>query len=135
MLTADDLHLFNEGTHARLYERLGAQVLPSGTAFAVWAPDAEAVTVIGDFNGWDDARDPLVPVASSGIWEGFVAGASGVSAYKYHLRTPSGDVLDKADPFAFCAEDAAAHGLDRLGPRLRLGRRDWMHARAARHAR
>src|SRR5206468_514728 len=83
VLSDDDLHLFNEGTHTRLWERLGAHPLTvagrEGMAFAVWAPNAERVTLIGDFNGWDPDRDALRPRASTGIWEGWVGGA-GVGA-------------------------------------------------------
>ena len=75
LLTDDDLHLFNEGTHYRLYEKLGSHVVQpggeSGTYFAVWAPDAQAASVMGDFNGWDKAGHPLRPRGRSGIWEGF----------------------------------------------------------------
>src|SRR3990172_9779523 len=77
-LTDDDLHLFNEGTHLRLADVLGAHLMDAGgvrgTYFAVWAPDAEAVSVTGDFNGWRPRRDPLRPRGTSGIWEGFLPG-------------------------------------------------------------
>src|SRR5260370_37201117 len=74
-----DVYLLREGTHTRLYEKLGAHIRrdgkASGAAFAVWAPNAEAVSVIGDFNGWERARHPLAPRPDgSGILEGFVAG-------------------------------------------------------------
>jgi 1,4-alpha-glucan branching enzyme len=106
LLTEDDLYLFGEGTHYRLYEKLGAHVGPEpGTYFAVWAPNAEAVSVIGDFNGWDPRRNRLAPRASSGIWEGFVRGAAQGAKYKYHIRSRvAGYEADKADPFAFCSE-------------------------------
>src|SRR5689334_5568395 len=78
LLTDQDLHLFNEGTHLALGDKLGAHPAvidgAEGTFFAVWAPNAEAVSVIGDFNGWRPSRHPLRARASSGIWEGFVAG-------------------------------------------------------------
>src|SRR5690349_19247246 len=78
-LTDFDLYLFNEGTHVRVYEKLGAHVTTvdgkSGVAFAVWAPNADAVSVIGEFNKWDPEKTPLQPRASSGIWQGFVPGA------------------------------------------------------------
>jgi 1,4-alpha-glucan branching enzyme len=77
LLTDDDLHLFNEGTHFGLAAKLGAHPMKAagtaGTYFAVWAPSATGVSVVGDFNGWDDHRHPLRPRASSGIWEGFVS--------------------------------------------------------------
>ncbi len=104
-LTADDLYLFAEGTHGRLASKLGAQVRPDGTSFAVWAPNAERVSVIGDFNGWDTGSAPLEPVASSGIWSGRVEGAHEGQTYKFHIRSRhAGYRVDKADPFAFRTE-------------------------------
>jgi 1,4-alpha-glucan branching enzyme len=108
LLTDEDLHLFNEGTHRRLYRRLGAHVLHGpveGTSFAVWAPNAESVHVIGDFNGWDRGASPLRPRGSSGIWEGVVEGVGHGAVYKYHVASrEAGYRVDKADPFAFHAE-------------------------------
>src|SRR5215831_19362974 len=78
LLTDHDLHLFNEGTHFRLYDKLGAHLLThegvEGSYFAVWAPDAEKVTIIGDFNGWNKSSHPLRPRGNSGIWQGFIPG-------------------------------------------------------------
>ncbi|HKE20709.1 MAG TPA: 1,4-alpha-glucan branching protein GlgB [Kofleriaceae bacterium] len=101
-----DLHLFNEGTHVRLYRVLGAHPTQEGGAagvhFAVWAPNAERVAVIGDFNGWDAERHRLRPVGSSGIWEGFVAGARSGQLYKFRIVPRGGkQALEKADPFGF----------------------------------
>ncbi|HEY5658941.1 MAG TPA: 1,4-alpha-glucan branching protein GlgB [Myxococcota bacterium] len=109
LLTDQDLYLFNEGTHLRLYEKLGAHPLTwngeAGTHFAVWAPNAERVSVVGDFNGWDPKASPLEPRASSGIWVGFVRGAAAGAHYKYHVVSHlGGHMTDKADPFAFHAE-------------------------------
>jgi 1,4-alpha-glucan branching enzyme len=104
-LTADDLYLFAEGTHGRLAEKLGAHLGQGGTSFAVWAPNAEHVSVMGDFNGWDDSAHPLSPVRSSGIWSGTVDGAGQGQAYKFHIRSRHGGFeVDKADPFAFHSE-------------------------------
>jgi 1,4-alpha-glucan branching enzyme len=105
LLSDQDLHLFNEGTHARLFERLGAHPTEAGreagTYFAVWAPGAGSVSVVGDHNGWDRAADPLRPRASSGIWEGFVPGAGHGTLYKFHVATRDGRYrVDKGDPFA-----------------------------------
>ena len=73
LLTPDDLFLFNQGTHYRLHDKLGAHVVSGGTHFAVWAPNAERVSVIGDFNRWDPHAHPLrVRDDGSGIWEGFI---------------------------------------------------------------
>jgi len=80
LLTDQDLYLFNEGNHYRLYEKFGAHFLESGsdtgTCFAVWAPNAEGVSVMGDFNGWDNRKHPLRPKGDSGIWEGFLQGGT-----------------------------------------------------------
>jgi 1,4-alpha-glucan branching enzyme len=105
LITDDDSHLFNEGSHFRLYDKLGAHVAQqageSGTYFAVWAPNAERVSVIGNFNDWDKTRQPLSPKASTGIWEGFVPGIGKGSLYKYHIVSRvSGYRVDKADPFS-----------------------------------
>ncbi|WP_447975065.1 1,4-alpha-glucan branching protein GlgB [Nitrospira sp. Kam-Ns4a] len=109
LLTSDDLHLFNEGTHVRLYEKLGAHLISErgvqGTYFAVWAPDAEQVSVIGSFNDWDPARDPLQPRGRSGIWEGFLPGVGKGALYKYHIRSRfNGYRVAKADPFSIFNE-------------------------------
>lgn len=108
LLSDDDLWLFAEGTHTRLYEVLGAHPVQiggqAGTMFAVWAPEAEAVSVVGDFNRWEPGRSPLHPVRSSGIWEGFVPGVGQGALYKYHLVSRHGPHLLKADPLAFYAE-------------------------------
>lgn len=109
LLTDDDLYLFNEGSHLRLYEKLGAHPIDlngqKGTYFAVWAPDAEQVFVMGDFNGWNKESHPLRPKKQSGIWEGFVSGAEKGMSYKYHIRSRYRNYrVDKADPFSFYNE-------------------------------
>jgi 1,4-alpha-glucan branching enzyme len=101
-----DLHLFNEGNHTRLYDALGAHPATigdqAGTYFAVWAPDAESVAVIGDFNGWDKESHLLKTRDSSGIWEGFLPGVRQGDLYKYNIRSRfAGYQADKTDPFAF----------------------------------
>ncbi|HTE55000.1 MAG TPA: 1,4-alpha-glucan branching protein GlgB [Kofleriaceae bacterium] len=106
LLGDQDLHLFNEGTHVRLYRVLGAHLGTvggvKGTTFAVWAPNAQAVSVTGDFNGWDAERHPLQMVGASGIWELFVPGAERGNHYKFRI-TPRGGrpPVDKSDPFGF----------------------------------
>src|SRR5262245_9603437 len=91
LLRQEDLYLFNEGTHARLSERLGAHPAEAdgtrGFLFAVWAPNARSVAVIGDVNGWDRNASPLRPRESSGIWEGFVAGVQPGDRYKYAIAS------------------------------------------------
>src|SRR6516225_5126737 len=88
LLTPHDLYLFNEGTHYRLYEKLGSHPMTvngvAGTHFAVWAPAAERVSVIGDFDGWRRDIHALEPRESSGIWEGFIPGIGPGACYKYH---------------------------------------------------
>jgi 1,4-alpha-glucan branching enzyme len=108
-LSEQDLYLFNEGSHFHLYEKLGAHpiALDDGRAtyFAVWAPNAEGVFVIGDFNGWSKTSHRLRERGSSGIWEGTVPGVERGAQYKYHIVSRYGAYeVDKADPFAFHGE-------------------------------
>jgi 1,4-alpha-glucan branching enzyme len=108
-ITDDDIHFFNEGTHFRLYEKLGAHLTfedgAQGTRFAVWAPNARQVHVIGDFNGWNRSSHPMGQRGMSGIWEAFIPGVSRGTVYKYHIESHNhGYTVDKADPFAAMAE-------------------------------
>jgi 1,4-alpha-glucan branching enzyme len=98
--TADDLYLFNEGNHFRLWDILGSHPEDDGTYFAVWAPSARAVSVVGDFNAWNDASHPLTPQGSSGIWAGKIPNVGRGAIYKYAIRTQTGEKLEKADPVA-----------------------------------
>jgi len=109
LLSEDDLYLFNEGSHFRLYEKLGAHPLTvggkEGTYFAVWAPDAERVFVMGDFNGWNRTSHPLHPRGRSGIWEGFFPEIGKGALYKYYIVSRYNRYRsEKADPFAFLNE-------------------------------
>ncbi len=109
MLTNEDLFLFNEGSHYRLYEKLGAHPIAvdsvEGTYFAVWAPNARQVFVMGEFNNWDKSSYPLYPKGVSGIWEGFIPGVAKGTIYKYYIISHRrGYRVEKADPFAFYAE-------------------------------
>jgi 1,4-alpha-glucan branching enzyme len=103
-----DLHLAAEGRHEELYRKLGAHVCEigrvSGTAFAVWAPNARAVSVVGDFNGWDGRLHPMRSLGGSGIWELFVPGLAEDERYKFEVRHADGGIQLKADPFAFRTE-------------------------------
>ena len=107
LLTPDDVYLFNEGTHYRLFERLGAHPATfggrHGVAFAVWAPNADYVSVVGDFNGWDRGANPMRTHAQSGIWEAFIEGLEPGTVYKYHVSSGAhrGYAAEKADPFGF----------------------------------
>jgi 1,4-alpha-glucan branching enzyme len=107
LLSDQDLYLFNEGTHTTLGEHLGAHPMEAGatagTYFGVWAPGARAVSVAGDFNGWQPGSHPLAPRASSGIWEGFLPDIGAGTLYKYAVESDLGTVL-KADPFALYSE-------------------------------
>ncbi len=102
-LTEFDLFLFGQGKHHRVYEKLGAHLdeedgVP-GTRFAVWAPNAAAVSVVGGFNSWDGRTHPLHSVGNSGIWQGFIAHVGTGTAYKYEIRTSTGSLLLKSDPY------------------------------------
>jgi 1,4-alpha-glucan branching enzyme len=109
LLSADDIYLFNEGTNHRLYERFGSHLTSeegiAGVHFAVWAPNADRVSVIGDFNRWDKHATPLKEVGHSGIWQGFLQGIEQGAHYKYHIASRhTGYRVDKTDPFAFYRE-------------------------------
>jgi 1,4-alpha-glucan branching enzyme len=135
LLTPDDLFLFNQGTHYRLYEKLGAHVVSGGTYFAVWAPNATAVSVIGDWNGWRSGRDSLTPRASSGIWEGVVPGIGHGARYKFAITGSDGVTRDKADPFAARAEHPPATASIVWQTNYEWGDAAWMATRGARFAR
>ena len=89
LLSDQDLYLFNEGSHYRLYEKMGAHLVSTkgeqGAYFAVWAPAAREVFVMGDFNGWNHRSHPLHSRGTSGIWEGFVPGLGKGALYKFHI--------------------------------------------------
>jgi 1,4-alpha-glucan branching enzyme len=110
LLTEEDIYLFKEGSHFRLYEKLGSHLINSGGAegvlFSVWAPNAQKVSVKGDFNGWSNDSHPLHPRwDGSGIWEGFIPGMGAGEVYKYHIVSNfNGYSVDKGDPFAFSWE-------------------------------
>jgi len=108
-LTDFDLYLLGEGTHHRLYDKLGAHLIEqdgvAGTHFAVWAPNARTVSVIGDFNHWDASKHPLRSLGSSGVWVGFVPGVASGALYKYYIESQyNGYRVEKADPLGFAAE-------------------------------
>jgi 1,4-alpha-glucan branching enzyme len=103
-----DLYLFGEGSHTRIYDKLGAHPLRIGSTegvhFAVWSPNAERVSVVGDFNGWDGRAHPMRALMPNGIWEIFIPAAHERQRYKFELRTRQGEVLLKSDPFGFAFE-------------------------------
>ncbi len=138
-ISDDDLYLFNEGTHRHLDEKLGAHPLERdgvrGTHFAVWAPDAAWVFVIGDFNGWERGRTPLAPRGGSGVWEGFVPGVEPGTAYKLHVASRyRGYRADKADPYAFRTEAPPRTASIVWDLDYAWGDGEWLAARAARNA-
>jgi 1,4-alpha-glucan branching enzyme len=108
VLSDFDLHLFNEGNHYRIYEKLGANVIThegaEGVHFAVWAPNAVRVSVVGDFNYWDGRRHQMRALGASGVWEIFVPGISYGQKYKYELLTKDSEILLKSDPFGHYME-------------------------------
>jgi 1,4-alpha-glucan branching enzyme len=107
MLTDFDLHLLGEGRHWRSYEKLGAQLTErdgvAGVSFAVWAPNADAISVVGDFNGWDGRSHPMQKRVPSGVWELFVPDVGVGTAYKYRVHN-GGSFNDRSDPYGFAAE-------------------------------
>ena len=104
MLTPFDLHLLGEGTHFQAFEKLGSQVLEhdgvSGVHFAVWAPNARQINVVGDFNGWNGREHPMRALAQSGYWETFVPGLEQGTTYKFEILGADGRTVLKADPCA-----------------------------------
>ena len=132
-----DLHLFSEGNHLQIYEKFGAHLRNIGGAegvyFAVWAPNAQRVSVSGDFNGWDGRVNPMRRLLGSGVWELFLPGVAEGAHYKFEIRTPGGALLLKSDPFALFNQ----HGVQTSSLVYNLDRyqwsdREWMESRPAR---
>jgi 1,4-alpha-glucan branching enzyme len=121
-----DVWLARAGVHERLYEKLGAHPEPGGVRFAVWAPNARYASVVGDFNAWDPAADPLGSLGDPGIWEGFVEGAHEGQCYKFHL-----DGHEKADPLAFRAEVPPRTASVVFAPSYEWTDDDWLERRRA----
>ncbi len=138
LLTEDDLFLFNEGTHFQIHTKLGAHPCQvgevAGTFFAVWAPNANWVSVIGDFNGWDTSRHPLRPRGSSGIWEGFIPGVGRGATYKFHIGSHHrGYRVDKADPYGVRHETPPRTASIVWDLDYAWGDGEWMRTRAQRN--
>jgi 1,4-alpha-glucan branching enzyme len=131
-----DLHLAGEGRHERLYERLGAHVREvdgvQGVAFAVWAPAARSVSVVGDFNTWDGRLHPMRSLGSSGIWELFIPGLEEGQRYKYELRTETGDLRLKTDPYAAAMEEPPLTASVVYRPKYEWGDDAYLRERAER---
>jgi 1,4-alpha-glucan branching enzyme len=130
-----DLHLAMEGRHEELYARLGAHEREidgaAGTAFAVWAPNARGVAVVGEFNSWDGRLNPMRTLGSSGIWELFVPGVAEGAKYKFEIRTQDGQLRIKADPVAFAAEVPPANASVVHRTRHVWSDAEWLERRAA----
>jgi 1,4-alpha-glucan branching enzyme len=132
-----DEYLLGEGTHRRMWQVLGAHLIShegnSGVHFAVWAPNAQRVSVVGDFNIWDGRRNPMRRRGATGVWEIFIPGLKEGSSYKYEIRTPEGTILPlKADPVGFGSEHPPANAsvVRDISPRV-WGDADWMTRRQA----
>ncbi len=137
-LSEQDIYLFKEGTHYRLYEKLGAHLMErdgeKGVYFAVWAPHAKNVSVVGDWNSYDPKTHPLKKRADgSGIWEGFTPDARIGQTYKYHIHTPYDTHLLKADPFAIYAETPPKSASRVWHLNFTWHDEAWMRARAQRN--
>jgi 1,4-alpha-glucan branching enzyme len=137
LLTDFDVHLFNEGSHTRIYGKMGSHPIINngveGTYFAVWAPNARQVSVVGTFNNWDKARHPLRSRGQSGIWEGFIPGIGKGSIYKYYVVSNYGDYkAEKADPIAFYSETPPANASVIWNIEYSWKDQDWMEKRRRR---
>jgi 1,4-alpha-glucan branching enzyme len=139
LLSDYDLHLFNGGTHNRLYERMGAHLAEwegkRGVYFAVWAPNADEVNVFGEFNSWNKRTHPLRPRDHSGIWEGFIPGLGEGELYKYYISSRyQGYRVDKADPYAFFNQVPPLTASIVCGLGYEWGDREWMETRHTRQS-
>jgi len=139
VLTDYDLHLLGEGTHYRAFEKLGSHRTQVGTTagvhFAVWAPNADRVSVIGDFNGWDGRVHPMRVLVPNGIWELFVPDLPEGEKYKFEIRTRDGHILKKTDPFARAFEaPPQSAAVVRDISRYQWHDREWLAARAGENA-
>lgn len=129
-----DFYLFNEGNHVRLYNKMGAHLTTSngveGTHFAVWAPNAESVSVIGDFNGWNRTSNYLSSMGSSGVWEGFIPHVRSGANYKYFIRSRFNNYsAEKADPYAFFSEQPPKTASVVCDINYNWNDKDWMSIR------
>jgi 1,4-alpha-glucan branching enzyme len=137
MLTEQDIYLFREGTHASLHRAMGCHLADDGegATFAVWAPNAREVSVVGDWNHYRRGKDVLKPRwDSSGIWEGRVAGVRRGDTYKYAITNAHGHVEERADPFAFYAEVPPRTASRAWSLDFDWGDGDWMAGRHAKNA-
>ena len=135
VLSDYDLYLFAEGKHTRIYDKLGAHPMTIGQAagvhFAVWAPNAKRVSVVGDFNSWDGRRHPMRSLGSSGVWEIFIPGIALGERYKFELLTRYGEVILKSDPFGFAFELPPLNASLVAAPDYHWKDDEWMKSRAS----
>ena len=130
-----DLYLFGEGSHTRIYDKLGAHPGNvdeiSGVHFAVWAPNAAAVSVVGDFNAWDSTAHAMQSLGPSGVWSLFVSAARPGQRYKFHLRTRGGAAVLKTDPYGFAFEPPPGSASIVCDPGYQWRDAEWMTKREA----
>ncbi|MEN9707332.1 MAG: hypothetical protein RIS31_898 [Actinomycetota bacterium] len=129
-----DLHLIKEGRHEELWKVLGANVREGGVAFAVWAPNAQAVRVVGDFNGWNGLAHAMRVMGASGVWELFIPGIGVGTKYKFEILTKSGDWITKIDPLAKFAETPPSTASVVTETSYKWKDKSWLTARSKRDA-
>ncbi len=129
-----DLHLIKEGRHEELWKALGANIKGDGTAFAVWAPNAQAVRVIGEFNGWNGVTHAMRVMGSSGVWELYIPGVGAGTKYKFEILTKGGDWISKIDPLAKFAETPPNTASVVTESSYKWKDKSWLTARAKRDA-
>jgi 1,4-alpha-glucan branching enzyme len=139
LLTENDLYLFNEGSHYRIYDKMGAHLTGAGedrgTTFSVWAPNAREVSVLGSFNQWHPKTHRLRPRGSSGIWEGFIPGIGKGTMYKYHIESSHhGYRIDKTDPIGFLQEKPPRTASVVWDLDYTWNDHDWMQQRAGKNS-
>jgi len=135
ILSDYDLYLFGEGKHTRIYEKLGAHPTTiggsTGVHFAVWAPNAKRVSVVGDFNAWDGRRHPMRSLGGSGVWEIFIPGLYVGEKYKFEILSRYGEVVLKSDPFGFAFELPPQNASVVAAPAYDWKDAEWMRSRAS----
>jgi 1,4-alpha-glucan branching enzyme len=139
LLTDQDLYLFNEGSHYRLYDKMGSHLVTqkgqAGATFSVWAPNARSISVVGSFNSWNPKSNRLEPRGSSGIWEGFIPGVPQGALYKFHIESQAGGYsVDKADPVGILHEQPPRTASVVWDLAYEWGDRDWMQKRGERNS-
>jgi 1,4-alpha-glucan branching enzyme len=135
LITDYDLYLFGEGNHTRIYDKLGAHITTvdgvQGVHFAVWAPNADRLSVVGDFNAWDGRRDRMRSLGASGVWAVFVPDATEGQRYKYEIHTRQGALLLKSDPYGAAFELPPATASVICRPEYKWQDQEWMRNRAS----